>query len=257
MPYKTSLFFVLSAFMVFVNPNIFYFCSMSAEWYHILSKIHWISVLSFLLLYIYKLVLLVTNKTGNLDSFTKKFRIPESIISLLFLVTGIILIMNTGSTSNFLWIKIILVFVSIPVGIIGFKKHNKVLAALCVLLIVASYGMAEANKNVSKKQLRAVLQNIPTPKTENNTSKDSTQTEQSKKQMLEYGKQLYTAACVNCHGENGDLGKSGAKNLKTSTLNDQEKSTLVKKGKGVMPAYSSLSDTQIQAIVQYIGTFKK
>lgn len=230
---------------------------MSAEWYHILSKIHWISVLTFLFVYIYKLILLVTNRTGNLDSFSKKFRIPESIVSLLFLVTGIILITNTGNVSNFLWIKIILVFASIPVGIIGFKKHNKVLGILCVLLIVAGYGMAEANKSVSKKQLRAVLQNVPEPKTETNASKDSTQTEQYQKQVLEYGKQLYTAACVNCHGENGDLGKSGAKNLKTSTLTEQEKSMIVKKGKGVMPSYSSLSDIQVQAIVKYVNTLKK
>lgn len=230
---------------------------MSAEWYHILSKIHWVSVLGFLLLYIYKLVLLLTNKTGNLDSFSKKFRIPESVISLLFLITGIILIINTGNISNFLWIKIVLVFASIPVGIIGFKKHNRIMGILCVLLIVASYGMAEVNKSISKKQLRAVLQKIPVPKTETNVSKDSTQTEQNKKQLLEYGKQLYTAACANCHGENGDLGKSGAKNLQTSTLNEQEKSMIIKKGKGVMPSYSSLSDAQIQSIVYYIDTFKK
>lgn len=228
---------------------------MSAEWYHILSKIHWISVLTFLLIYIYKLILLVTNKTGNLDSFSKKFRIPESIISLLFLVTGIILLTNTGNTSNFLWIKIILVFASIPIGIIAFKKHNKIMGILCVLLIIASYGMAEANKNISKKQLRAMLQNIPAPKIKN--TKDSTQTEQHQKQMLEYGKQLYTAACVSCHGENGDLGKSGAKNLKTSTLSEQEKSMIIKKGKGVMPSYSSLSDAQVQAIVKYVSTLKK
>lgn len=230
---------------------------MSADTYHILSKIHWVSVLLFLGLYVYKLVLLVTNKTGNLDSFSKKFRIPESVVSLLFLVTGIILLVNTGNTSNFLWIKIILVFASIPVGIIGFKKHNKILGVLCVLLIVASYGMAEVNKNISKKQLRAALKNVPAPKTENNTPKDSTQTETDKKQIIEYGKQLYTAACINCHGQNGDLGKSGAKNLKTTVLNETEKLALIKKGKGVMPAYSSLSDTQIQAIVQYINTFKK
>jgi mono/diheme cytochrome c family protein len=230
---------------------------MSADTYHILSKIHWISVLLFLGLYIYKLILLITNKIGNLDNFSKKFRIPESIISLVFLVTGFILLINTGNTSNFLWIKIILVFASIPVGIIGFKKHNKIMAVLCVLLIVAGYGMAEANKSVSKKQLRAVLQNLPNPKVETNISKDSTQTEQHQKQQLEYGKQLYTAACINCHGENGDLGKSGAKNLKTTALNETEKSAIIKKGKGVMPSYSSLSDTQIQAIIKYINTLKK
>lgn len=230
---------------------------MSADTYHILSKIHWVSVLLFLGLYIYKLVLLVTNKTGNLDSFSKKFRIPEILVSLLFLVTGIILLINTGNTSNFLWIKIILVLASIPVGIIGFKKHNKILGVLCVLLIVASYGMAEANKNISKKQLHTVLKNIPEPKTEGSTPKDSISTSQNEKQLTEYGKQLYTAACVNCHGENGDLGKSGAKNLKTTALSQIEKSALIKKGKGVMPAYSSLSDKQIEAIVKYIDTFKK
>lgn len=229
---------------------------MSAEWYPILSKIHWLSVLSFLILYIYKLILLIANKIGNLDNFSKKFRIPEIIISLLFLITGIILITNTGNTSNFLWTKLVMVFASIPIGIIGFKKHKKSLAILCVLLIVASYGMAEANKGVSKKKLRAALQNTPMPKIENNV-KDSTQTEQYKKQSVEYGKQLYTAACINCHGENGDLGKSGAKSLIKTSLNDQEKAMLIQRGKGIMPAYSSLSDAQVQAIVQYINTFRK
>ncbi|MCS7029204.1 MAG: cytochrome c [Bacteroidia bacterium] len=230
---------------------------MSADTYHVLLKVHWLSVLAFLLIYLYKLVLLTTNKIGNLEHFSKKFKIPEIAISVLFLLTGIILLINTGNTSHFLWIKIGLVFAAIPIGIIGFKKHNKILAALCIVLVIASYGMAEVNKNISKKELKVVLQHVPTPNIEPNTNKDTLQSDLVQKQLVEYGKQLYTAACTNCHGENGELGKSGAKNLKTSTLSEAEKKHIILNGKGVMPAYRSLSEVQVQSILEYIKTFKK
>ncbi|MDW8346052.1 MAG: cytochrome c [Bacteroidia bacterium] len=117
--------------------------------------------------------------------------------------------------------------------------------------------MAEINKNITKKELKIVLQSIPAPKVEPTSTKDTLQNEQIKKEITEYGKQLYTAACINCHGENGDLGKSGAKNLKMSSLSETEKKRIITKGKGVMPGYSSLSEAQVQAIIEYIATLKK
>ena len=104
-----------------------------------IRNIHLLSVILFLLIYIIKTYLLLFNKEEALAMFTKGFKIPEMIISFLFL-------------------EIIAVFISIPLAIFGFKKKNKILAASSLLLIIAAYGFAE----MSKKQKSKALENITT-----------------------------------------------------------------------------------------------
>jgi mono/diheme cytochrome c family protein len=68
---------------------------------------------------------------------------------------------------------------------------------------------------------------------------------------------IFSSYCQVCHGENGDAGLSGAKNLITSTLTPTEKLDLIRLGKGNMPAFAaSLPDDQILAIIDYTNTFK-
>src|SRR6478609_248392 len=105
--------------------------------YKVILHTHYLVVTLFLLIYVIKTILLLSNKNDLLASFVKKTRIAEMIISFLFLGTGIYLATQLpfgGKYDYLFWIKICMVFASIPIAIIGFKKSNKILAALSLLL---------------------------------------------------------------------------------------------------------------------------
>ena len=85
---------------------------------------HSLVVTLFFLIYVVKTVLLLSNREDLLKRFTKFIKIPEMIVSVLFLVTGIYLMTQLPEIKMILWVKIGLVVLSIPVAVIGFKKGN-------------------------------------------------------------------------------------------------------------------------------------
>lgn len=196
---------------------------------------HLLSVGLFILIYLIKNILLLLGKDELLENFAQKTKWLERIVSVLFLATGIYLYFNSGNISWMVHLKIVLVFASIPLAIVGFKKKNKVLALLSFILILAVYGMGEMNK---KQMTRAEKPNVVIAHSE-----------------MEAGKELYLAYCSSCHGENGDAGKSGANNLRTSILGKKEKESYIRIGKGAMPGFSQLSESEINAIILYIDGF--
>ncbi len=194
---------------------------------------HLVSVNLFLLIYLVKTILLLTNKNENLAKFTKTVKVPEMIISTLFLLTGLYMFTQLPEKNTFLIIKLIAVFTSIPLAIVGFKKGNKVLAVTAFLLIVAAYGLAE----MSKKQ-------------------KATTTEQAQPTSLN-GQEIYTANCAKCHGDDGKLGLMGSSDLSASTKTGTEKAEIIKNGKGAMTAFAGqLNDEQIKAVAEFTETLK-
>ena len=65
----------------------------------------------------------------------------------------------------------------------------------------------------------------------------------SKQTPSEQGASLYTMHCAQCHGEDGKLGASGAKDLSASRLSDAQITTIIKNGKGAMPSMKALLET--------------
>ena len=194
---------------------------------------HLVSVILFLFIYLVKTFLLLANKNEGLTKFTKVFKVPEMIISTLFLLTGIYMLTQIPEIRTLMIIKIIAVLVSIPLAIIGFKKRNKALAVLSFLLIVGAYGMAEVNK----KQKSKTMQSISTTNIN--------------------GSELYNAACISCHGADGKLGIMGAINLSASTMDLSAKIEIIKKGKVAMKPFGGiLTDEQIKAVAEYTETLK-
>jgi len=191
---------------------------------------HVIVVNIFILIYLVKTILLVANKKNALQKFSKVFKVPEMIISSLFLVTGIWMILLLGTLQTILIIKIILVLTSIPIAIIGFKKQNKALGVVAFLLIIAAYGMAEMSKK---------------PKVTPTASGAEVN-----------GKDLYHNNCQNCHGPKGDLGNNAAKDLSVSTMDHNTALLLLNNGKNLMPSYSILSDQEKDAVITYIETLR-
>lgn len=194
---------------------------------------HLISVNIFLFIYLTKFILLLVNKNEDLTKFTKFIRIPEMIVSTLFLITGIYMLTQIPEIKSFMIIKIVLVFASIPLAVIGYKKRNKLLALLSLLLIFAAYGLAE----MSKKQKSA----------------ESTETSAAVS-----GHDIFTANCEKCHGEDGKLGLMGSPDLSVSTSDMKSKMEIIKNGKGSMtPFVGILTDDQIKAVTEYTESLKK
>lgn len=198
---------------------------------------HKTAVILFLALYLFKWIALTFNMEGLKAFFAKKgLRIFEMVISTLFLFTGIYLMVNLAPEmrSNLLWIKIAMVLSSIPIAVVGFKRNHKILATLSVLLIIASYGLAEMHKKRpagNKEEIAAAAT----------------------------GEEIYKANnCSVCHGQDGKLMLNGAKDLTASTLSRAETEHQIMNGKNAMPAYkNSLTPEQLKALTDYVETFRK
>jgi len=195
-----------------------------------LKLIHKISVILFLLIYFIKTILLISNKEELLSKLTRTLKVPEMIVSFLFLASGIYLLTQIPEIKPLLIIKVALVFLSIPIAVIGFKKRNKILGALSLLMITASYGLAEiAAKNTLKKS-------------EETISADGTLN----------GKQIYLDNCALCHGVDGKLGAAGAADLSQSQLDSTGIANVILQGKGNMKKIEGIEQKEVEAVVSYV-----
>ena len=152
-----------------------------------LVSIHVIVVILFLVMYLLKTVLLFTSKS-SLIKFTKATRVPEMIISVAFLVTGVWLFAILGAIKVFHIIKLACIVIAIPLAVVGFKKQNKALGLISFLLIVGSYGLAEIAKNKPF---------IPTNVIVDDSSNEPFLT----------GMKTFAANCAMCHGLDGKKSK--------------------------------------------------
>jgi mono/diheme cytochrome c family protein len=74
-------------------------------------------------------------------------------------------------------------------------------------------------------------------------------------QKVDRAAKLYGTHCTLCHGKDGTLGISGAKDLSISILTKEEMIALVTNGKGAMAAYKNvLSKAEIEAVVDHVRT---
>lgn len=72
------------------------------------------------------------------------------------------------------------------------------------------------------------------------------------------GGKIYSAHCTLCHGKDGGLGISGAKDLRVSTLTREEMIALVSNGKGVMAPYKNvLTKAEISSVVDHVLGMRK
>lgn len=198
---------------------------------------HTLVVTLFILIYLIKTFLLVLNRNESLQSFTRKVKIPEIIISTLFLLTGIYLAVKTGNKGEWLWVKIACIAVVIPLAIVAFKKANKGLALLSFVLLVYIYGISETKSPTFKNDTPIVTE--PTPGTAIS------------------GKDIFDSQCANCHGSDGKMGLSGAKDLTASTLSHQEITEIITNGKNAMRSFKNdLSVEQIEAVATYVEELK-
>lgn len=204
---------------------------------------HKLVVILFILLYLIKTTLLLIGKKEILANFSKKARIPEMIISTLFLLTGAIMLFQLPEINQFMIFKIVAVFASIPLAVIGFKRYNKGLAILSFVLLIGSYGLAEMSRRYVKKVEVAdtSVANAAAPNYD----------------VVAHGKALYAGNCVACHGQDGKAGIAGAKNLTISQLDESGIINIISNGKNAMPPYKKVfNEQEMVALAKYVQSIK-
>ena len=74
-------------------------------------------------------------------------------------------------------------------------------------------------------------------------------------QQVLRGERVYKQYCRSCHGSDGKMGLSGAKDLSQSELNLEQRKLIIANGRNTMtPFQNILSDEEIQAVAKYTFT---
>jgi cytochrome c6 len=73
------------------------------------------------------------------------------------------------------------------------------------------------------------------------------------------GKELFYNQCSSCHGMDGKLGNSGAKDLSKSKLTESQIKYILNEGKGAMPAQIQLisKPSEMDSVVEFVKTLRK
>lgn len=74
----------------------------------------------------------------------------------------------------------------------------------------------------------------------------------------EKGASLFIMHCASCHGEDGKLGASGAKDLTMSKLSNQEIENIIVNGKNAMPPMSVLLENKenIDLVIKHVKSLR-
>jgi uncharacterized membrane protein SirB2 len=117
------------------------------------QDIHVLTVLLFFGSILIKTILLLSNSSA-FEKVRKRFMIPEMLLGILLLTTGVMQLVRIGFDGLGGWfhLKLTLVVVAIPLAIIGFRKRSKWLALLGCLLFLYVLLMA-LSKNVNLSDL--------------------------------------------------------------------------------------------------------
>ena len=221
----------------------------------LLTPTHRIAVSLFVLHYFIKTVLLLINKPETLKAYSKVTKIPEMVISTLFLLTGVWLVAETGNVSTMQIVKFTLVILSIPIAIVGFKKNNKAMAVTSLIFLLGAYGIAEMNKAEKKKAaLKATVEA---------TTEVVTDPTAASYDGVKHGEFVYNSIsgvpCKSCHGSDGKAMIGGAKDLTATTLDKEGIKSAIKNGQnnGKMPSYGSLKPAEYDALADYVLSLKK
>lgn len=112
--------------------------------YIALKHTHLLFACLFLLSYVIKTILFFGSNLEVFRSYKKKTIIAESVLATLFLITGVWLLTQVGFAALGPWfhLKLTLVVLAIPIGIIGFKKENKIMVGLSTLFFLYVLGLA-------------------------------------------------------------------------------------------------------------------
>ncbi len=104
----------------------------------ILRHVHMICVILFIISFTIKALLLLTNNNTSLKTYRDKTLIIENLFAFIFLATGLYMwyLVGVGNMGGWFHLKLTLVVMTIPIGIIGIKKRNKLVTTVALLLFL-------------------------------------------------------------------------------------------------------------------------
>ena len=180
-------------------------------------------------------------KKEALANFAAKTKVPHIILATLMVASGVALMfLSPTGTQPYIFVKLALVLVSIPVGIIGMKRDSLVMLSTAMLILIGIYAIGKFKPAFLRNQMSVTV--------------EASGEEGSN---LKEGQALYEQYCVLCHGGDGNAGFQGAKSLTASVLPDAEITNMIRNGKGLMPGNPDLSDDQIAKIKAYVKYLRK
>ena len=105
--------------------------------------LHLVFAVLFLISYYIKSLLFLSGKRDAFLAFKKKTLLVETLFSIGFLVFGFWMLLfhiKSGNYKNMHWLdpKITLALIAIPLGIVGFKKENKIMVILSLAFFLVS-----------------------------------------------------------------------------------------------------------------------
>ncbi|MBX7224945.1 MAG: hypothetical protein K1X55_02870 [Chitinophagales bacterium] len=115
----------------------------------IILNAHIIIVSLYLLNYFIKSSLFLFGNKEAFRTYRKRTMWVEMVFPLLFIATGLYNLFNMGGFSvvgGWFHMKLTLVLLSIPIGIVGMKKENKLLVVLSLLILLYVYVLAWTKK---------------------------------------------------------------------------------------------------------------
>jgi uncharacterized membrane protein SirB2 len=205
----------------------------------------------YLVLLLIKTVLLLANKKEALQKVRSKTRILEIVLGSLFIITGVWLsFLSAAANGAYFWVKIVAILAIVPLGIIAFKREQKVLGIFTLILFAYTYGISETKSLTLQKNLPAYYAQAVPEKSFDPSSSDY--------KLVKHGEYVYNKNCTSCHGKNGKGQWSGSNNLHNSGLTYQGTRGWIQNGQNKMPAYKGyLSEQEIKAVAKYVMQFKE
>ncbi|SHL59105.1 c-type cytochrome [Hymenobacter psychrotolerans] len=257
----------------------------------LLLRLHLVVVLAFLLFFALKAGLLLLGRAEALRSLRARTRLADSLLGLLILVTGgTLLAQYPGTAPGWLWTKLALVLLLLPLGIAAMRRQHKAGVVLTLLGFLYVYGLAETGSLTLQRPAAPAAAALPglaettaTPDaavpiedtTAHHTTglsdtdaatiaaasppapETATPAAASAKPVLAAGKALFAQNCEVCHGPDGKRGLNGAHDLTKSNLNTAGRVYMVTQGLGKMPGFKGqLTEAQIQEVVAYSLTLR-
>lgn len=86
----------------------------------------------------------------------------------------------------------------------------------------------------------------------------TTSTNEHSARYMTKGELIFVERCTVCHGENGDAGIAGAKDLTVSSLEGEELKNVILYGKNAMPAFKMMleEESEVDSLIVYLNTLK-